>query len=75
LLPIGAASFRALKSADRAVQGCQIFLDTTYQNEEKFAKLSQNIPHSPKIDQSTIKYTNILHCKTLKDLPNLGFWA
>jgi hypothetical protein len=41
-------------------QGCQIFLDTTYQNEKKYTNLPQNIPNVHKIHQMAIKYTNIL---------------
>jgi hypothetical protein len=26
------------------------------------------------MDQVTIKYTNILHCRTIKIYPNLDFW-
>jgi hypothetical protein len=26
------------------------------------------------IDETAIKYTNIFHCKTLQNLPKLGFW-
>jgi hypothetical protein len=61
-------------------QGCRIFLGTIYQNEETYTKLPQNIPNGHKItsngrkiDQICIKYTNILHCKTLQILPKLQF--
>jgi hypothetical protein len=48
-------------------EGCQIFLSPTYQNEEKYAKGAQNIPNGRKIDQLSIKYTNIVN------LPKVGF--
>jgi hypothetical protein len=60
-------------------QDCQIFLGTTYQNGKKYAKLPPNIPNGHNIYQMAlnrthfIKYTNIFHCKTLKNLPKLGF--
>jgi hypothetical protein len=51
-------------------QGCQIFLGTIYQNGEKYTrfttkytKLPQTILNGRKIDQMSIKYTNIFHCK------------
>jgi hypothetical protein len=37
-------------------QGCQIYLDTKYQNVEKSTKLPLNIPNSRKIDKIAIKY-------------------
>jgi hypothetical protein len=39
------------------VQGCQIFLATTYQNGEKCTKLPQNIPNGHKIFPTAVKYT------------------
>jgi hypothetical protein len=61
-------------------EGCQIFLDTIYQNEGKYAKLQQHyqmaityIPNDEKILQMTIKYTSIFHSKALQNLPKLGF--
>jgi hypothetical protein len=38
------------------VQGRQIFLDTTYQNGEKYTKRPQNIPNGHKVYQISIKY-------------------
>jgi hypothetical protein len=35
--------------------GCQIFLDTKYQNGEKYTKWPQNIPNSHKIFPVAIK--------------------
>jgi hypothetical protein len=32
------------------------------------------MPNGRKVDQMAIKYTNIYHCKTLQNLPKLGFW-
>jgi hypothetical protein len=59
-------------------QGCQIFLDTTYQNEKNIPKYHKNIPkyhknipNVRKIYKMCIKYTNIFACKTLQNLPKL----
>jgi hypothetical protein len=66
----------------RLNQGCQIFLDTTYQNKGKYTKLPQhikdhkiyhNIPNDLKIFQMTIKYTSIFHSKALQNWSKLGF--
>jgi hypothetical protein len=57
-------------------QGCQIYLEQTYQNGKKYTKWPQNLQNIPKdckIDPMAIKYTNIFHCKTLQNLPKLGF--
>jgi hypothetical protein len=60
-------------------QGCQIFLVTTYQNWGIYNKLPhnipnvQNIPIGRKIDKMFIKYANVYHCRTLQNLPKLGF--
>jgi hypothetical protein len=60
-------------------QGCQIFLDTKYQNGEnipnyhEMAKWYQNIPNGCNIFQMTIKCTNIFLSKALQNLPKLGF--
>jgi hypothetical protein len=61
-------------------QGCQIFLETTYQN-------GKNIPNDHKMYQTAIKYTicpknrqnghkntNSFHCKTFQNLPKFVFW-
>jgi hypothetical protein len=49
---------------------CQIFLGATYQN-------GKNRPNDHKIGvpngRMSIKYTNISHCKTLQNVPELGF--
>jgi hypothetical protein len=37
---------RLIKPA--GVQGCQIFLGTKYQNEEKYTKLPQTVPNGHK---------------------------
>jgi hypothetical protein len=62
------------------VQGCQIFLDTIYQNGEKCTKLTQNIlnghkisPNVCKIFQMAIKFINIFQYRSLQNLPKLGF--
>jgi hypothetical protein len=45
----------------------------------KYTKRLENIPKGKKIyqmakmDQMALKYTNILHYKTLQNLPKLGF--
>jgi hypothetical protein len=36
-------------------QCCQIFLGTTYQNGEKYTKLSQNIPNGHKVFPMAVK--------------------
>jgi hypothetical protein len=46
-------------------QGCQIYLGTTYQNEEKFTKIAQNIPNYNKIPKMATKYTK----KVFQGLP------
>jgi hypothetical protein len=61
-----------------AVQGCQIFLASIYQhggNVPKYHKIYQmavNSSNGRKIDQMSIKYTNIFHCQALQNLPELG---
>jgi hypothetical protein len=55
-----------------AEQGCQIFLGATYQNGKKYAK-TYHIISGRKIVGLAIKYNNIFHCKTLQNLPKLGF--
>jgi hypothetical protein len=45
-----------------------------YQITQKYTKQQYNISNGRKIDQMFIKYTNIFHCKTLQNLPNLDFW-
>jgi hypothetical protein len=62
-------------------QGCQIFLDTIYQNERKYTKLPQHFPNGHKIHQMTLKYSkrpeNILAFSILrpsKSYPNWDFW-
>jgi hypothetical protein len=47
------------------LQGCQIFLGTTYRH-------SKNKPNNKKIYQIPVKYTNIFHSKALKNWPILG---
>jgi hypothetical protein len=63
-------------------QGCQIFL---VQNTKtgKITKLPRTVPNVHKILQKTVskmnqvsvKYTNIFHCKTPQNLPKLGFYV
>jgi hypothetical protein len=40
----------------------------------KKTKCPLSIPKGCKIDQISIKYTNLFHCKTLPKLPKFGFW-
>jgi hypothetical protein len=61
-------------------QGCQIVLGATYQNGKnmpkmttKNAKRPQNLSYGSKIDKMSLKFTNIFHCKTLRNLPKLAF--
>jgi hypothetical protein len=60
-------------------QGCQIFLGTKYQNGKilsnyhELYQMSINITKDSKMDQVTIKYSNIFHWNTLQDLPKFGF--
>jgi hypothetical protein len=58
-------------------QGCQIFLDTTYQNGEghKIYQMIIKIPNRRKIDQVATKYTNIIPCTTLQNLPKFGLFG
>jgi hypothetical protein len=59
-------------------RGCQIFLGKKYQSGKNIPNLlelyqiSINITKDCKMDQVSIKYTNIFHCKTLQNLPKLG---
>jgi hypothetical protein len=39
----------------------------------KYTKWPYSISNGRKIDQMVIKYTNIFNCKTLQNLPKLGF--
>jgi hypothetical protein len=39
----------------------------------KYTEWPQNIPNGRKIHQMAVNYTNIFHCKTLQNLPKLGF--
>jgi hypothetical protein len=45
-----------------------------YQVTIRYTKWPQNMPNGLKMDQmAKIKYTNILHCNDLQNLPKLGF--
>jgi ribosomal protein S8 len=46
-----------------------------YQTGTKYTKQAQNIPNRHKIYQIGIKYTNIFRCKTLQNIPKLGFFG
>jgi hypothetical protein len=65
-------------------QGCQMVQHTKFgkniPNGRKIYQNGENIPNGLKIYQMAgkigtmaIKYTNILHCKTLPNLPKSGF--
>jgi hypothetical protein len=67
-------------------QGCQIVLNTTYQNGEnipydhkiyqittKYTKKTKYKPKWRKNDQMATKYRNSFHCKTIQNLPKMGF--
>jgi hypothetical protein len=64
-------------------QGCQIFLGTKYQNGEKYAKLPRTtlnchkigITKDRKMDQVSIKYTNIFLCKTLQKFTQIWIFG
>jgi hypothetical protein len=44
-----------------------------YQITIKYTKWPQDIPNGHKIDRLASKYNNIIYCKTLQNLPKLGF--
>jgi hypothetical protein len=46
-----------------------------YQMTIKYFKWTQNIPNGRKIVQMAIKYTIICQCKTLLNLPKMGFFG
>jgi hypothetical protein len=46
-----------------------------YQITIKYTKWPQHIPSGRKIDQMDIKFTNIFHCKTIKNLPKIGIFG
>jgi hypothetical protein len=58
------------------------FFNVQYTKTEKiypliiiYPKATKYVPHSRKIDQMAIKCSNIFHCKTLQNLPELGFFG
>jgi hypothetical protein len=62
-------------------QGCQIFRGTIIQNGGNITSDHKigipmchkiYVPNGRKIDQMGIKYSSILQCKTLQNLPKLG---
>jgi hypothetical protein len=62
------------------MQGCQIFLGTTYQNGKKYTKMTtkytkwqENIPNASKMDHMALKFTNIFRRNTLQNLPKFEF--
>jgi hypothetical protein len=44
-----------------------------YQIAIKYIKWPEDISNGLKIDQISIKYTNIFHSKPLRNLPKMGF--
>jgi hypothetical protein len=44
-----------------------------YQITMKYTKWSQNIPNGRKIDQMSITYSNIFHCKTIQNFTQIWF--
>jgi hypothetical protein len=55
------------------MQGCQIFLGTIFKHWRKYTKWPQIISNGCKIDQMSIIYSNIFHCKALQNLPKCRF--
>jgi hypothetical protein len=61
-------------------QGCQMFLDTIYQNGGKY---TTKLPNGNKmyqiaeiyLFQMTKEYTDLFHSKALQNLPKIGFLA
>jgi hypothetical protein len=49
-------------------QGCQIFIDTKYQNRRKYTKLSLNY-------RMAMECINFLFAKGLQNFPKLGFFV
>jgi hypothetical protein len=54
------------------VQRCHIFLGTTYQNDKKYTKW---LKYNKWQKVTAISFTNIFYCKTLQNLPKLGFFV
>jgi hypothetical protein len=46
----------------------------TYQNTIKYTKWAKNKPNGSKIDQMAKLHT-IFYCRTLENVPKLGFWV
>jgi hypothetical protein len=44
-----------------------------YQITIKYTKSPQNIPNGHKMDLIDIIYTNTFHCKSLQNLPKMGY--
>jgi hypothetical protein len=65
------------------IQGCQIFLSTTYQNRKKYIKWPQNILNGQNIQLPYISpksnkictYTNIFHSKALQKYSQSGMFG
>jgi hypothetical protein len=61
-------------------QGCQIFLDTMYQTEEKYTQMTtkytkgpKSIANGRKVFQVAINNDNVFHTKALQNLPGFEF--
>jgi hypothetical protein len=52
-----AVNSKSRRIVSRSHLGCQIFLDTIYQNEGKYTKLTTTLPNGHKIYQMTVKYS------------------
>jgi hypothetical protein len=63
----------------RAEQGCQIFLDTIYQNGGEIYQIALNYQNSHNMYQLDVVHTKWpkiyqpIHSKDLQNLPKLGF--
>jgi hypothetical protein len=44
-------------------------------NDQKIPNDHKSIPNGSKIEEMSIKFTNIFYCKTLQNLPKLAFWV
>jgi hypothetical protein len=44
-------------------------------NDNKIYQMNPKIPKGCKVDQTAIKYTTILHCIALQNLPKFGIFV
>jgi hypothetical protein len=62
------------------MQGCQIFIDTIYQNGGKYTKITTTLPNGHKVYQMAVKYSKLVNVLTYSSLwpsrnyPNWNFW-